>query len=217
MIVWTRIQITVFVALGAFVWWLVLAFQGTPVSRGHVAPFSIVVTFLVVLGTAFEHVLWRQPWLHGWFVKRPDLRGTWHVLLESGWSDPDTQQPSPRMDCYMEVQQTFSTLNMHLMTPESESWFIADQIRPSPKGSGYQVVGVYTNQPTTQLRDDRSAMHFGALVLHTHGSSHARPDSLTGEYWTDRMTKGSMTFSQRMNAVYTRFVDAQRACGDVRQ
>ena len=112
--------------------------------------------------------------------------------------------------CYMGVEQTLSTLQMHLMTPESESWLIADRIRPSPSGNGYQVAAVYTNKPKIHLRGDRSEMHQGALVLDTHGPNF-RPDTLTGEYWTDRKTKGQMNLTTRVCQVFTRYEDAERA------
>ena len=107
----------------------------------------------------------------------------------------------------MGVAQTLSTLQMHLMTPESESWFIAERISPSPSGVGYQVAGVYTNRPQTHLRGERSEMHFGALLLDAHGPAN-RPNTLTGEYWTDRKTKGRMTFTERRPEVFTHFKDA---------
>jgi hypothetical protein len=110
----------------------------------------------------------------------------------------------------MGVAQTLSNLQMHLMTKESESWFIANSVRPSDNGAGYQIAGVYTNKPQTQLRGQRSEMHFGGLVLDTHGLPH-QPDTMTGEYWTDRKTKGSMTFTGRVPALCTRFEDAERA------
>ncbi len=65
----------------------------------------------------------------------------------------------------MGVEQTLSKLQVHLMTPESESWFISDHIRPSPNGNGFQVIGVYTNEPNIHLRDERiSEMHQGAII-----------------------------------------------------
>lgn len=206
----TRLHISIFLGLAALVWWIALLIQATPIGKEHFAPFSTVVGFLVLLGIAFEHVLWRLPWLQGWFVKRPDLRGTWSVELQSNWIDPETKEQDPMIVCYMGVKQTLSTLQMHLMTPESESWFIADSIRPSPSGNGFQVVGVYTNKPHMHLRGDKSEMHQGALVLDTHGPA-AKPDTLTGEYWTDRKTTGRMTFSARVSQVCTRYEDAERA------
>ena len=203
-----RIHITAFLGLGALVWWLVL---GAPrVSWEYLQPFGTVVGSLVALGAAFEFLLWRWSWLHGWFVKRPDLRGTWRVELQSDCIDPATNVGAPLIVCYMGVAQTLSALQMHLMTPESESWFIAERISPSPSGVGYQVAGVYTNKPQTYLRGARSEMHLGGVLLDTHGPTN-RPDTLTGEYWTDRKTKGQMTLTERLPDVFTRFEDAKRA------
>ena len=206
----SRLHITVFLGLAVIVWGLVLLVSGTPVSKKHVAPFSMVVSVLVLLGFAFEYILWRQPWLHGWFVERPDLRGTWRVELKSDWINPQTGEETALIVCYMGVEQTLSKLQMHLMTLESESWLIADRISPSPSGVGYQVAGVYTNKPQPHLRGDRSEMHLGGLLLDTHGAAH-RPHTLTGEYWTDRKTKGQMTFTARLPRVFTRFTDAEVA------
>ena len=205
-----RLHISVFLGLSALVWWLVLVVQGTQVSSAYWGPFGTVVSFLVVLVAAFELRLWRWSGLHGWFVKRPDLRGTWRVELQSDWINPTTNVSVPLIVCYMGVAQTLSALQMHLMTPESESWFIAERISPSPSGVGYQVAGVYTNKPQTYLRGARSEMHLGGMLLDTHGPTNC-PDTLKGEYWTDRKTKGQMKFTARLPDVLTCFEDADRA------
>lgn len=206
-----RLHITAFVILAAAVWLAVLLFQGTPVAWEHAQPFSIVVSSLVGAGVLFESVLWRQPLLHGWFVKRPDLRGTWRVNLQFSHARPETNERVPMIACYMGVKQTLSKLQMHLMTLESESWLIADHIRPSPSGHGFQIIGVYTNEPNVHLRDERiSEMHQGAIIIETHGPS-LRPTTLTAKYWTDRKTTGTMEFTARIDELCTRFVDAQRA------
>ena len=69
---------------------------------------------------------------------------------------------------------------------------------------------MYTNKPQTYLRGARSEMHLGGVLLDTHGPTN-RPDTLTGEYWTDRKTKGQMTLTTRLPNVFTRFVEADRA------
>lgn len=207
----TRLHISIFLALAVLAWWVVLEIQRIPVSTEHLAPFGIVVGILVLVALALEHILWRQPWLHGWFVKRPDLRGTWHVSLQSDWVNPETQKEIPPISCYMGVEQTLSTLQMHLMTPESESWFVANAVRPSPSENRYQIVAVYTNKPHVHLRGKQSDMHLGAIVIDTHGPSKAKPDTLTAEYWTDRKTTGRMTFSRRTPKVFTRYEDARLA------
>ena len=116
------------------------------------APFSLVVGVLAGVWVAFERVVWRWPWLHGWFMKRPDLRGTWKVTLQSSYIRPGEKEPVPPITCYMAVTQTLNQLQMKLMTPESSSVFIADRIRLSPAGEGYQVIAVYTNEPSIHLR-----------------------------------------------------------------
>lgn len=207
----TRLHISVFLALSATAWAAVLFAQGVPIQAQHLAPFGTVVSVLALSAIALEHYLWRLPFLQGWFVARPDVRGTWAVALQSDWIDPNTGATIPPITCFMGVEQTLSTLQMHLMTPESESWFVAHSIRRSPSENGYQIVGVYTNKPNVHLRSGRSAMHLGGLVLDTHGSSKAKPTILTAEYWTDRKTTGRMTFSDRMDRVYTRYEDAAQA------
>jgi len=208
-----RLHITAFVGIAALIWMAVLLCQGTAIGLDHARPFSMVVSSLVALGLLFEFVLWRQPFLHGWFFKRPDLRGTWRVEIQSSYVRPETNERVPMIVCYMGVKQTLSTLKMHLMTPESESWLIADHLRPSPNGDGFQVIGVYTNEPNIHLRDERiSEMHQGAMIIETHGPS-LRPTTLTAKYWTDRKTTGTMDFTARIKEVCTRFVDAEHEFG----
>ncbi len=206
-----RLHITAFVGIAALVWAVVLIFQGTPINWDHARPFSIVVSSLVSLGLLFEFVFWRLQIFHGWFFKRPDLRGTWRVEIQSSYVRPETNERVPLIVCYMGVKQSLSTLNMHLMTPESESWLIADQVRISPNGNGFQVIGVYTNEPNVHLRDERiSEMHQGAIIIETHGPS-LRPTTLIAKYWTDRKTTGTMEFTARVSDVTTRFMDAENA------
>ncbi len=115
----------------------------------------------------------------------------------------------------MKVTQTFFTLKMTLMTPKSSSFLLADHICPSESGQGYRVIGVYRNQPEIQFRDedkgkDKREIHHGAHQLDTHGPAH-RPDSLSGEYWTDRKTVGRMVLDNRVKEYYDQFENADKA------
>jgi len=206
-----RAHITAFLGLAALAWWVVLIVQGTEVSWDHARPFGAVVGCLGLSWLVLDRFLWRQRWLQGWFIKRPDLRGTWRVEVRSSYKRPGTEEPVPTIVCFMGVDQTLSTLQMHLMTSESDSWFIADKIQPSPNSRGYQVIGVYTNEPNVHLRGDRiSEMHYGALILETHGRD-VRPVLLTASYWTDRKTTGTMEFTDRIDEVHTLYADAAGA------
>ena len=202
----TPLHVTAFLGAAVAIWAVSLWVNDIELSWALLAPFSLVVGGLAGVWAAFERWVWRCRWLHGWFVKRPDLRGTWRVTLEK------TRSPVvPAITCYMAVTQTLTMLHMKLMTPQSSSVVIADHIRPSPSGEGYQVIGVYTNEPSIHLRSGPTrAMHQGAHLLETLGPAH-RPDRLVGKYWTDRETVGSMVLGNRMKARYGRFEDAQRA------
>ena len=199
-----------FLGIAAMAWGTDLLIQGSKLALSDLAPFSTVVGVLAVGALSVEKLLWRQPWLHGWFVHRPDLRGTWKVQLQSDWVNPETGTQIGPVTCYMGVEQTLSNLQMHLMTPESESWFVAHSIRPSPSETGFQIVGVYTNKPHVHLRSSTSAMHIGAVIIDTHGGSSLRPETLIGEYWTDRKTTGRMTFTNRSETVHTQFARAKQ-------
>lgn len=206
----SRLQISVFLGIAAIAWATVLLIQGRHLAFSDLAPFSTVVGVLALGALSMEKLLWRQPWLHGWFVHRPDLRGTWKVQLQSDWVNPETGVSIGTITCYMGVEETLSSLQMHLMTPESESWFVAHSIRPSPSETGFQIVGVYTNKPHVHLRSATSAMHLGAVIIDTHGGSSLRPETLTGEYWTDRKTLGRMTFTNRTDTIHTQFAQAKQ-------
>lgn len=186
-------------------WAITLQVQGTELTWELVAPFGTTLSVLVGLALLFEHRLWRANWLHGWFVKRPDLRGTWEVKLQSTKIDRETGERVPEITCCMGIEQTNSKLTMNLMTAESASISTATRVQESKTGNGYEVTAVYVNQPKVHLRDQRrSEIHRGSMVIHTHGPG-VRPETLTAECWTDRGTAGEMTFVRRVDRVYTRF------------
>jgi len=219
-----RIHIGFFLGVAAFTWSGLLWWSGTPFSWEHFKPFSIVVSLLVGLGVVLEKWAWAWRVFHGWFVKRPDLRGTWRITLQSSFAPKvkcprggcqeqlSSGKPIDPIICYMGVQQTLSGLQMHLMTPESESWFLAHRIIPSKSGKGYEVVGVYSNEPSIRLRhESRSEVHFGAIRIKTHGELERKPSKMKAEYWTDRKTKGDMDFGMRIPELCTDYEEAQGA------
>ena len=136
-----RIHITALLVVAMAAWVVVLWINGTPLSWQYLAPYTIVGGVLGITVLLFEHYFWHLRLLHGWFVRRPDIRGTWRVSLQSDWVNPATSVKAPPLDCYMGITQTFSKLQLHLMTPESESWLLADRVCESQKGNGYEVVG----------------------------------------------------------------------------
>jgi len=207
----SRVQISVVLAAAAVAWAICLAVFGTSLSWELAKPFSWVVSVMVVFALFLEYIAWKWAWLNGWFFDVPDLRGTWRVTLRSDWADPETGKMIDPINCFMSVTQSASTVQMCLLTAQSKSWFLTSTIRRTPGGTGYEIVGLYTNQPKLGFRPKKSSIHLGAVTIETHGKVLAKPDLLTGEYWTDRKTAGSMTLEKRKCRVFTRYEDAAAA------
>lgn len=192
-----KLQVGLIVGIATALWSLVLLYRGEPVTWRVLGSFSAVVSTTFAIVWLFDRYVWPcrvKGWcvFHGWLVAAPDIRGTWEVALQSSWLDPSTGQSASPIRCYYGVRQTSSGLRMHLMTPESDSWLLAHRFVPSSKTHGYQLIAAYSNEPHALLRGTRSEIHRGAFVLDFYGADPACPDAFTGEYWTDRGTKGTL-------------------------
>ncbi|MGH9891676.1 MAG: hypothetical protein ACREA0_06780, partial [bacterium] len=189
----SRYHIYALVGLAFSVWALVMLATGRTVGWAELKPFSIVVSVVAGGVAVFDRWLWKIPCLYPWFVKTPDISGTWRVTLVSEWVDPDTEEKHGPISCFMTVRQTYSRLSMRLMTAESSSWLIAHGFVYSDDGV-IHVTGVYQNEPQIALRGTRSEIHYGALRLEVKGTP---PAVLDGNYWTDRNSRGSMKLTDR--------------------
>jgi hypothetical protein len=201
----SRLHLTPIVLFIGLVWLVLLFINGVAVELVWLKHLSIVVPVLLVVLGIFDRWLWKQPWLNGWFANRPVLCGTWRVELKSEWVNPATGV-KPAIICYMAVRQTFSSLSMRLMTAESTSELVAERILVAADGVS-KAVGVYVNQPRLSVRE-RSAIHYGALLLDVHGDP---PTSLDGSYWTDRDSRGTMHLTDRRPKVLSSYEEAARA------
>lgn len=208
----SRLHLTPIVLLVGVVWLVLLVINGVAVELRWLGQLTSVVPVLFLLLGIFDNWLWKTPWLNGWFTNRPVLCGTWEVLLQTEWVDPRTGASPGPITCYMAVRQTFSTLSMRLMTPESASWLIAHSIVRSNDGI-FRVAGVYMNNPNLPLRGERSEIHYGAILLDVQGQP---PTALEGHYWTDRHTRGTMRLTRRKAKVFTNYEDARGAFAKAR-
>jgi hypothetical protein len=194
--------ISVLVFIGALVLGTALLAQGTPVPQGFFSSLSPVVTALMLMLSAFDLWIWRWPLINR-FVKRPDISGTWQAHLRSSWIDPGTQQTAATITSAMVIHQTYTTINVRLLTAESASQQLGASLARTEDGR-YQLSGVYRNEPKVTVRD-RSRMHFGAFLLDVGDSAR---QSLEGEYWTDRGTCGEMSARKRVRKKLTTFDEA---------
>jgi len=208
----TRLHISSFIALTIAVWLLALWFQGMPLlSADFIKPFSTVVGAITLFVTVFNKYLWSWKIFKGWYVKRPDLRGTWHVELRSSWIDPETGKGIEPIHGYAVIRQSLTFLSVRLMTKESRSVLVAHSIEQQEDEDLFKLLGVYRNEPKIELQGVRSEIHHGSFALEIHGSP---VYELQGHCWTDRGTKGGMKLSNKVEKLYDTYDQAQREIGN---
>src|SRR5580704_8994788 len=96
------IKAILYVAVAA--WAIVLLVSGQAPTAGLLKPLSTVTTVVVFATLAFDLWLWKIPLLHGWFVKRPVIDGTWKVELRTNWTDPQTSARKAPIEGYMIIR-----------------------------------------------------------------------------------------------------------------
>ena len=155
-----------------------------------VSPLTTTVFFTVVIYGLYEHLLWKL--VPKWFgtTHIPNLGGTWEGLLATEWTDPQTGKiPAPKK-CFLVIRQTARTIKVTLITDKSvSSTKLAQIVRDDVQTT---VRYLYYNEPQVSVAQ-RSRAHHGAAVL----LSDSDLRQLSGHYWTDRKTQGSLTFSTR--------------------
>jgi hypothetical protein len=188
----------------AIVWTVILWANHEAISKTWLAPLSTATTIVLVLVMVFDLWLWKLPILHGWFVKRPVIDGTWKVEFRSDYVNPTTGAPTPPLEGYMVIKQTHSTLSMRLFTEESGSALVGNEIVCTTDGA-YCVSGVYRNEPRLEVQH-RSRTHYGGLWL----SVVDEPEQeLVGHYWTDRKTAGEIHLTKRQKEKFQTFQTAK--------
>ncbi len=204
----SRLHISSFIGLTIVVWLLVLWFQGMPVlSANFLKPFSIVVSIIVLVVTVFNKYLWSWKIFKGWYVKRPDLRGTWKIELNSNWVNSETDKMIDTIYGYAVIRQTLTSLSFRLMTKESKSVLIAHSIDKQEDDDLFKLVGVYRNEPKIELQGVRSEIHHGSFSLEIHGNPIYE---LQGHFWADRGTRGEMNLSDKALKLYDTYEQAEK-------
>jgi hypothetical protein len=198
----TQLQLTTLLLITGAAWLLLLLVNGVAVRLDWLKHLSAVVSVAMVSVGAFERWLWRLPVIRPMLAKRPVILGTWRARMTPA-SSPDGAAVRGS-EGYMVVRQTFSGLSMRLLTQESSSETLVGSITRSADGL-FEVVGVYRNTPDVTVRG-RSPIHLGALLLRVHGDP---PESLAGQYWTDRATVGTIELTTRQRRLAHSFSEAE--------
>jgi len=203
----SRFHLSSYLVLVAITWGIVAHFHGIDLfDWKYLKPFGFVLCISVVAVKIFTK--WAWSWwifrINDWYVDRPDLRGTWEVMLTSDWIDPETHAPKPPFTVYVTIRQTFLSLSLRMMTSESQSQLVAHSVEKEEDGL-FRLTGIYRNEPQIQLQKDKSKIHYGAMLLRLNGSP---VESMSGHYWTDRSTSGRLEFIERKEDLCNTFQQA---------
>lgn len=150
-------------------------------------PLAISISALVRF--IFVKRIWRWKIFQGWLIKIPDLEGTWKGQLKSDWINPETRKGIDPIPMILVIRQTFSSIQITLMTKESESYSTTADFCCPYSEKDIHLAYNYTNRPKTTIRD-RSAIHYGAAILKIIKQPNLM---LEGEYWTSRKTRGEIS------------------------
>ena len=168
----TRIQLFIILLIAVVIYGLLLLIDGVPVSLFWLRHLSIVTVVLMLVLCGFDKWLWRRPflqrWALSWFIKRPDISGTWRATIISNRFDRSTGEVIAPVEGYMIIRQTFSFLSLRLMTSESAAEFLVTKIILSSDNT-FQLTGVYRNEPKLSVRH-RSSIHRGSILLRLIGT-----------------------------------------------
>mgnify|MGYP001056846328 CR=1 FL=1 len=197
-----KTHITLIVAIAVVVWAGIVWASGYPISWDYFKPFGTAITVVGLVSIIFDRVAWKWRIFQGWLVSCPQVWGTWKVELVSDWINPQTGQNIPPIDATMVIRQTFSTLTSRLYTKESNSYMVTSKFERHNDGI-FELVGVYMNTPQLNLRGVRSEIHYGALKLEVEGDPIV---AMSGHYWTDRGTRGTMKLTNRQKKIDRRKV-----------
>jgi SMODS-associating 2TM, beta-strand rich effector domain len=179
----SRVRLTVYIVSG--VWSLALFAAGIQLP-GLWSKILGALPAIIVAGFAlFDTWLWQVGVIRR-ITRRPLLAGTWKGSLVS-LRDKDGQEVEHEpLSVALVVTQSFLEVSVELLSKESRSQSINSLLETLP-GNSFKLYYNYTNEPGLRVRD-RSPRHAGSTSVMIAGLD---PASLTGEYWTDRRSRGT--------------------------
>lgn len=174
------------------IWAAVLFFTGLDLNDNTRRGLSYLPSIAGLLVVAFDLWLWKVPGVSR-VTGRPHLWGTWKVELQPSSQalipEGGNQGPIPGG---MVIEQTFWTTAVQFYTRESGSSSISAAIvNKTDSKQAKSLLFTYTNN-ARQAHSHRSHQHSGTCRLDVTGTT---PRSLSGTYWTDRITAGDMTLT----------------------
>lgn len=171
-------------------WSLILALAGLRLPTTWSRLVSFMPLLLVLIFAAWDNYLWRLP-PFVYLAAQPDLRGTWLGHIDAQWIEADGKLNEASEETALLVNQSYSQISVTLMTAKSKSYSVLAQIRRLGSGE-YCLAYQYSNTPVVKFRQQLVA-HAGSAEVKTSGP---RPAKMAGEYWTNRLSRGSLEFAR---------------------
>lgn len=196
-----RAKVTAYLVTG--VWSVVILIAGVKLSGAVSKALTSLPIAIIVLFSIFDNWLWRVGPIKR-LVKHPDLNGTWKGTLTSFRADDGGQEVTHApIPIFLVIRQSYLGLSISLLSEESRSRSIAALVQANHPDD-FTVYYHYTNMPGLPYRD-RSPVHSGGARLDVAGVS---AQSLDGEYWTDRRTRGTFTVNRASKKHYGAYAEA---------
>lgn len=165
--------------------------SGVHIQAGAKQALSYLPTALAFLAALWDIWLWRLPVLQS-LAKRPWMGGIWSATLTPTAASviPKGGNRGP-IEAYVIIKQTFWSIGVRQYTAESRSYSCATMWTEATGGPDQTLTYTYANRPRQEL-ERRSRPHLGTAALDVVS---LRPSTITGDYFTDRYTKGDMTLN----------------------
>ena len=146
-----------------------------PTAREFVGYADESISIAIILFTIYERWLWRiNP-----FESTPKLKREYSGSFVSSYDNAEREAK-------LEIKQTLFTVQIVMTTKESKSKSLSSSIDDILGEK--QLTYTYLNTPKTAFRH-RSEIHYGTTMLTIN-----KDGTLSGEYYTDRQTRGDMNF-----------------------
>lgn len=142
---------------------------------------SYALTIEVLISLLFVKFFWKCK-IFCWVVPVPCLSGKWTGSIVYEYEGHEIHKPVE-----LTIKQDFFHVVVKLKTDESSSISVASQFDIDKDRDIKCLIYSYRNEPKIEFRD-RSPIHYGSVKLNISDDN----KELSGEYWTDRKSVGSM-------------------------